>query len=475
MSIRSELRRLLRSSPIIASVQASDGAAVDDPETLLKLAQCSLAEGVKVLRLQGVANISRICGATGAVAIGLIKRSYAGSPIYITPTEREVEELLATSCAVIAMDFTLRDPDLALRQRDWVQKIQAAGRLAMADCDSVTSMLAAQEAGFDLISTTLSGYTETSAASAGPDFASLRSFVSAANRDSECPILIAEGRFSERWEVQAALATGADAVVIGGAINDPVKQTRRFVSAVPVAGRVAAVDIGGTWMRFGVQVASGEWECLVKEPLVFGRQERLDWINAQAMTAGVDRVGISSGGTIDPVSATVVEAKPIIPNHEGTCFRWEGLRSVALNDGLATAWGHAMHPTYAGMRVASMALGTGVGFGLVDRGRILMGPHGEYPRLNDQWLGQAGTYEDQLGGLQLTTNPTQEQRILAQQAFDQAVQMVRSLYYPDVVVVCGGVGLSDWLQLPSEVVRSPYGSMAGLEGAAQLVRNPPSL
>src|SRR5437870_4658500 len=107
---RAELLALLREQPLVVSVQATDGSAVDDTETLLKLAQASTAQGIRILRLEGAERVELIRKETGAATIGLVKRFYAGSPIYITPTAKEVDALLATGCEVIALDATLRRP-----------------------------------------------------------------------------------------------------------------------------------------------------------------------------------------------------------------------------------------------------------------------------------------------------------------------------------------------------------------------------
>ncbi|MCE2767962.1 MAG: hypothetical protein LW628_13770, partial [Fimbriimonadaceae bacterium] len=87
---------------MIVSAQASPRAAVDDPETLWKLAKCSLDEGVRVLRLQGVDNIRTIKAHAGSDVrvIGLIKQDYDQSEIYITPTRREVSSLLDLGCEI---------------------------------------------------------------------------------------------------------------------------------------------------------------------------------------------------------------------------------------------------------------------------------------------------------------------------------------------------------------------------------------
>lgn len=457
------LLALLSDSPLVASVQASDPSPLAQPEKLLPLAQASQQEGVRLLRLEGADAIRLIRAECGLPAIGLIKRHYEGSEVYITPTATEVAELVDLGCEVIALDGTQRwrwaeDFEALLAQ------IHTAGRLAMADCDTLESVQAAFAMGADIVGTTLAGYTSSSSDLSGPDIDLVR-------HASKLGPVLAEGRYAEPWQVQAAFRAGAVGVVVGGALNDPVKQTRRFLAAAKKhATRVGAVDIGGTWLRFGVV----NHELTVVEsdriPLPPTSQERIAWIRQQMERTSVERVGISTGGTVDPRSATVWEAKPIIPDHIGTDFRPLG-NIVALNDGLATAWGHACHADFAGKRVATLALGTGVGFGLVDRGRLIMGKRGDYMRLNDVPLPGGATFEDLLGGAALTPNPTADQRRLANEAARAAARLIETLYYPESIVLCGGVGLSDWLEV--DLPRSPYGAEAGLIGAASLALFPP--
>jgi len=177
---------------------------------------------------------------------------------------------------------------------------------------------------------------------------------------------------------------------------------------------------------------------------------------------------------VDPRTSAVTEAKDIIPGHVGTDFRagLPGLEVFALNDGLATAWGHACHPDYAGKRVATLALGTGVGCGLVDRGRIIAGPDGDYPRINDLPTPSGASFESLLGGAALTPQPTASQQNQAREAAKNAVDMIAKLFHPDAIVLCGGVGLAPWLDLglPS----SPYRENAGLFGAAAISAFPPT-
>lgn len=458
---------LLRRCPLVVSVQASDGAAVDSPQILQRLAECSIAQGVEVLRLQGVENIRTIKAATGKPVIGLIKKTYKNSDVYITPTEVEVQELLNLGCEVIALDATPR-PRPSKSFNELVKMIHAGGAAAMADCDSPGSVNQAILAGCDLIGTTLAGYTDARPMTEGPDFELLRYAVSTGR-----PV-IAEGRYAQRWQVEAALRIGAIAVVVGGAINDPVKQTRALMPTVH-RGKVGAVDIGGTWLRFGVFQGPNLME-IRKVERHDDREKRLAWIRQQIAETGVEKVGVGTGGTVDPTSGEVWEAKPIIPGHEGSIFSEQtlGVPTTALNDGLATAWGHACHPNFAGSNVATLALGTGVGAGMVREGKLILGKRGEYPRLNDVMTPVGRTIEDLLGGAGLSANPSDEQKEDAVVAFEAAVKLVREMYYPDHIVVCGGVGLSPWLAPHLEHLSckaSPYGEEAGLYGSMWLAHS----
>lgn len=462
----SNLLAMLKDCPVIASVQASDRSAVDYPETLLQLAQASIDQGVEVIRLQGAENIRFIKGKLTAPVIGLIKKAHPNSEIYITPTRHEVKRLLALECDIIALDASPeRRPDGSSFD-DLVGLIQSQGRMAMADCDSEAAVDNAVKCHANIISTTLAGYTNARPMTVGPDFDLIRYAVSTG------AFVVAEGRFTQRWQVEAALAIGAKGVVIGGAINDPVKQTRALTPPSRSYDKVGAVDLGGTWIRFGF-FENGELKDIRKVARPDGRQERIDWIKEQIKSCKVDRLGIGTGGTVDPATGEVWEAKDIIPDHQGSVINSEtfGIPTVALNDGLATAWGHYCHPTLAGKRVVTLALGTGVGAGFVSDGRILCGHRGEYLRINDLYLSNGKTVEEVLGGAGLTENPSASQQKEAIEAFNFAVEHLKKSYFPDEIVVCGSVGLSDWLHPALEASGcrvTPYGDEAGLNGAFQL-------
>lgn len=469
-----DLLTRVRACPLIASVQASEGAAVDDPGTLLRLAQTSQAQGVNLLRLQGAENIRTIREGTGLPAIGLIKRSYPDSEVYITATTREVDEVLAAGAEVVALDATPRLRPQGQSLAELVARAHIQGALVLGDIDGPESAEYATRSGVDIVSTTLAGYTREHSATPGPDIETLRATLARVG----CPVF-AEGRFSRRWEVEAALRIGATGVIAGGVLNDPVKQTRAMMPLdYRGDGLVGAVDIGGTWLRFGVFTPG--WQLLRSERKLNppGRTERLAWIRERVAESGVVRVGVSTGGIVHPTTGVVWRAKEyLMPDHVGIEFseRTLGVPTWAFGDGHATAWGHANLPPFAGRRVATLALGTGVGAGFVVDGRIWCGREGEYPRVNDLPTPGGRTYEDLLGGINLTREPDAEQRAMAIGALEAALQAIRDLYFPDDVAIAGSVGLSPWLAPHVErlgATPSPFGIDAGLYGAAALALFP---
>ncbi len=509
---RDDLLSLLLECPLVASVQASPGSPLDDPGILLKLAQASLMHGVKVLRLEGVENIKRIKGETGAPVIGLIKRRYPDTELYITPTLREVEELLETGCEIIALDSRClaavdpngTDPVRSQEYGAMVARCHEGNRLVLADCSSRRGDLeVAQGLGCDFGSTTFGDICPGVETLRQPHFGDLWDFLKVA----KVPLL-AEGQYQTEAQIRRALQMGVKGVVVGGALNDPVKTTKRFVQAATMPHEnVGGVDVGGTWLRFGL--FSHDWRLIAKRKtrLPSTHDARMRWIQRQAESFGVSLVGISTGGTVDPFSGLVIESKDTIPDNERAQFTLPGITVRALNDGLASTWGHLVYAVRShkfasnpGARTVTLAIGTGLGCGVSSGFGLLDGTF--YTRVNDIEYRDGRTYEDVLGGRFLTANPTQVQQDEAFGALLRAIDMVIKMLAPKCIFLCGGVALSPWMrkrlaehkrgksfpfalsngQDPDgrqwaagvvDVELSPFGADAGLYGAAALALWPP--
>lgn len=99
--------------------------------------------------------------------------------------------------------------------------------LFMADCSCVEDAIHAQELGFDLVGTTLAGYTRETKGRLLPDFDLMREMV-------ECLTIpvIAEGGIWTPEQLKEALECKVLAAVVGTAITRPREITERFVSAI---------------------------------------------------------------------------------------------------------------------------------------------------------------------------------------------------------------------------------------------------
>ena len=93
---------------LVVSCQALPEEPLHSAFIMGRMARAAKEGGASAIRAQGVEDIREIRRVTGLPVIGLIKRSYEDSPVYITATLREVEELLDSGCDMIAIDMTAR-------------------------------------------------------------------------------------------------------------------------------------------------------------------------------------------------------------------------------------------------------------------------------------------------------------------------------------------------------------------------------
>ena len=118
---------------LVVSCQALPDEPLHSAFIMGRMARAAKEGGAAAIRAQSMADILEIREVTGLPVIGLVKRSYPDSAIYITPTHNEVAELLATGCEVIALDMTDRRRPGNEQMPDLVQQIHEAGRLVLAD------------------------------------------------------------------------------------------------------------------------------------------------------------------------------------------------------------------------------------------------------------------------------------------------------------------------------------------------------
>lgn len=209
---------------LIVSCQAREGEPLRDSLIMAKMAQAAVLGGAAAIRAAGNADIKAIKAVVTVPVIGLVKKKYPGSSVYITPTEQEIISLLASGCEIIALDATSRLRPHQTRLADLLALIHHHRRLAMADISTFEEAKAAQDLGFDLVATTLAGYTDYSKQTTGPDLKLIKQAV----RRLFVPV-IAEGRIYDVAALKKVLKIGPHAVVIGTAITRPQAITERFV------------------------------------------------------------------------------------------------------------------------------------------------------------------------------------------------------------------------------------------------------
>ena len=210
---------------LVISCQALPGEPLHSPMIMGRMALAAKNAGAAGIRAQGVPDIIEIKQVTGLPVIGIIKRNYPDSEVFITATKKEVQELLATDCEMIALDATIRPRPNGELLQDLLDQIHAANRLAMADCSTVEEAKIAEEMGFDCVSTTLAGYTSYSTQTSGPDVELVKQLV----KDCQIPV-IAEGKIHTPEQLKEIMDLGVYSAVVGGAITRPQEIAQRFIA-----------------------------------------------------------------------------------------------------------------------------------------------------------------------------------------------------------------------------------------------------
>jgi len=211
---------------LIVSCQALPHEPLHGSHIMRKMALAAKEGGAAAIRANGIEDIIAIKEETNLPVIGLVKMHYPNSDVYITPTIDEVNELIKSGCEIIAMDATNRNHPNGSSLKDKVDLVHQAGLLAMADISTEEEAIKAEKLGFDMVSTTLSGYTPYSKKQEAPDIELVKTLV---NKLS-IPV-IAEGRITTIEDFKAVKATNPYAIVVGTAITRPQIITKWFADA----------------------------------------------------------------------------------------------------------------------------------------------------------------------------------------------------------------------------------------------------
>ncbi|AVQ30417.1 MULTISPECIES: N-acetylmannosamine-6-phosphate 2-epimerase [Fusobacterium] len=210
---------------LIVSCQALEDEPLHSSFIMGRMAYAALVGGASGIRANTVSDIQEIKKNVNLPIIGIIKQQYGDNQVYITPTMKEIDALAAEGVEVIALDGTKRErPDgNTLENLMREAKTKYPNQLFMADISSVEEAVEAERIGFDIVGTTLVGYTEYT--KGNDPLTELEKVIKAVT----VPV-IGEGNIDTPVKAKKALELGAYAVVVGGAITRPQQITKKFVT-----------------------------------------------------------------------------------------------------------------------------------------------------------------------------------------------------------------------------------------------------
>lgn len=199
-----------RQGGLVVSCQPVPGSPLDKPEIVAAMALAAQQAGAVALRIEGINNLRAVRQIVTLPVIGIIKRDLTDSPVRITPYAEDVDALAQAGADIIAIDGTDRVRPVTVREL--LARIHHHGLIAMADCSCEQDGLYCQQAGAELIGTTLSGYTSEQTP-AEPDLTLVTTLSQAGCR------VMAEGRYNSPELAALAKRHGAWAVTVGSAIT----------------------------------------------------------------------------------------------------------------------------------------------------------------------------------------------------------------------------------------------------------------
>lgn len=216
---------------LIVSCQALPHEPLHSSFIMGRMALAAKEGGAYGIRANTKEDIAEIQTQVDLPVIGIVKRDYEDSKVYITPTMKEINELMEVRPDIIALDAThsLRPGGRTLDEFYREIRNSYPEQLLMADCSTVEEALHADQLGFDFIGTTLVGYTDQSKSLKieSNDFEIIRQIVAKVKHR-----VIAEGNINTPEKARRVIELGAFSVVVGSIITRPQLITKSFAEAL---------------------------------------------------------------------------------------------------------------------------------------------------------------------------------------------------------------------------------------------------
>jgi glucokinase-like ROK family protein len=376
---------------LVVSCQAAPGDSLENTEVIRRIAQAAIRGGAAGLRVNSAEHIAAIRQDTDVPIIGIQKRNW-NKMLRITPDFTSAAALASAGATIIALSCTSCIWSFGEPWRQLIARIHDDLKLpVMADVATLEEAFAAVNAGADFVGPTLNGYTEQTRGNRSFSWSLLADLV----RDVRVPI-IAEGHISTPDEARRAIAEGAFCVVVGSAITRPGVITANFVRALQLSDRSASaigVDIGGSSIKAGMVARDGAISLSVQLPtdanqgrnaIAAGFAAVVERVLAQAKDKKIEPcgLGIASAGAMNVQDGSVFAATDNLPGWTDFNLREFAeqrfhLPTYVVNDAHAAALAELHFGLGRGLSdFVAITIGTGIGAGIVSRGRLLQGQHG---------------------------------------------------------------------------------------------------
>lgn len=233
--IKEEILQKLKGK-LIVSCQAYEDNPLFGTHNMVTLTKCVLAGGAQGIRACWPDTIKSIKAISKVPLIGINKimpDDYVDiyDSIFITPTYESAVEVIEAGCDIVAIDGTLRGRN-EKELYEMVHKLKSnyPNIILMADLATLAEGIYCAKIGFDILSSTLSGYTrETVNKISGPDIA----LIHALKTHTNC-LINGEGRIWDLAQLNNVWKAGADMVTIGSAITNPMKTTAYLIENMKI-------------------------------------------------------------------------------------------------------------------------------------------------------------------------------------------------------------------------------------------------
>lgn len=220
---------------MIVSCQGYDERTFHTAQDMLMMATAAELGGCVGFRVNSPQHVEVIRNKfPSKCIIGIWKKEKEGSPVYITPDVQSILELKKSGADIIALDATKQKNYLGEYGWQTITKAKEVdpSLILMADISTFEEAELAVNAGADIVSTTLSGYTEyTREKGDTPDYQLIKDC-----KEKLDVFVICEGKIWSREDALKCFKCGADAIVVGTAITNPKLITERYINYLKEMG-----------------------------------------------------------------------------------------------------------------------------------------------------------------------------------------------------------------------------------------------